>query len=207
MSTFVMGLALTLLICGWIQIGFVFRYQRSLRGPLRREAPPVGDVTWTPRTAVVLCVRGYDPLLDECLRRLLNQHYPDYVVHVVVDSEHDPAWASLKTWQQQYGPERLRMSVLRVRRKTCSLKCSSLVQAVDELDASFEVVVLIDADVTPLQNWLGALVAPLADPSVGLSTGNRWFEPSGQRWGTKVRTVWNAGAVIQMFNFVSSVEK
>ncbi len=195
------GLAVTLLVCGWFQIGFVFRYQRSLRGTFRRETSSVGDATWTPRAAVILCVRGYDPLLDECLRGLLSQHYPDYVVHVVVDSTTDPAWNSLNAWQQQFGAERLRMSVLRDRRKTCSLKCSSLVQAIDDLDASFEIVVLIDADVTPLQNWLGELVAPLADSGVGLSTGHRWFEPNGQRWGTKVRVVWNAGAVIQMFNF------
>jgi cellulose synthase/poly-beta-1,6-N-acetylglucosamine synthase-like glycosyltransferase len=201
MSMLAVGLAVTLLACGWIQIGFVFRYQRSLRSTFRGETSTAADVHWTPRAAVVLCVRGYDPLLDECLRGLLNQDYPDYVVHVVVDSPHDPAWTSLNDWQQRFGSERLRTSVLRDRRKTCSLKCSSLVQAIDDLDASFEVVALIDADVNPLQSWLRELVTPLADSAVGLSTGNRWFEPNGERWGTKVRVVWNAGAVIQMFNF------
>jgi cellulose synthase/poly-beta-1,6-N-acetylglucosamine synthase-like glycosyltransferase len=162
---------------------------------------PVGDAAWTPRAAVILCVRGYDPLLDECLSGLLEQDYPNYAVQVVVDSANDPAWESLNAWQQQFGSERLRMSVLRDRRKTCSLKCSSLVQAIEDLDASFEVVALIDSDVTPLRSWLRELVSPLADSGVGLATGNRWFEPNGDRWGTQVRVVWNAGAVIQMFNF------
>jgi glycosyltransferase involved in cell wall biosynthesis len=201
MSMLAVGLALSLLACGWIQIGFVYRYQRSLRGTLRREKPPVGDPNWTPRAAVILCVRGYDPLLDECLRGLLHQDYPDYVVHVVVDSANDPAWAALSVWQQKIGPERLQLTVLRNRLKTCSLKCSSLVQAIDELDPSVEVIALVDSDVTPLQSWLRELVSPLADSGVGLSTGNRWFEPNGDCWGTKVRVVWNAGAVIQMFNF------
>jgi cellulose synthase/poly-beta-1,6-N-acetylglucosamine synthase-like glycosyltransferase len=45
-----------------------------------------------PRAAVVLSVRGADPSLVDCLQRLLCQDYADYELHVVIDSEHDPAW-------------------------------------------------------------------------------------------------------------------
>lgn len=201
MSMVAISLAVALLVCGWIQIGFVYRYQRSLRSTFLQNPPQVGDSDWTPRAAVVLCVRGFDPALEACVLGLLNQDYGNFIIHVVVDSSQDPAWAPLNAWQKEFGSDRLRLSVLRNRRNTCSLKCSSLVQAIDDLDGSFEVIALIDADVSPLRNWLRELVAPLADAEVGLSTGNRWFEPAGKRWGTKVRAVWNAGAIVQMFNF------
>lgn len=189
--------SITLVVSGLIQIGFVWRFRRFVR----QASPPNISPGWCPKAAVVLCVRGYDSCLDECLHGLMSQDYSNYVVHVVVDSELDPAWNPLCDWQQRFGVARLQLSPLRNRRKTCSLKCSSLVQAVHDLDESHEVIVLIDADVCPLPNWLSKLVNPLSDPEVGLSTGNRWFEPQGDWWGTKVRAVWNAGAIVQMFNF------
>lgn len=189
-------LAVSFVLCGLVQILFVGRFHRFARHR-SVEAP----AEWTPKAAVVLCVRGYDPCLDACLEGLFKQDYPHYVVHVVVDSLSDPAWPLLARWQESAGRDRLRVSALRDRRKTCSLKCSSLVQAMDELLPDEEVVVMIDADVAPLPNWLSMLVKPLHDPTVGLSTGNRWFEPRPGMWGTSVRSCWNGGAVVQMLNF------
>lgn len=191
-------LAVTFMVCGLVQIGFVGRFH-WFSG---RHSPDIAPTwTWTPKTAVILCVRGYDSCLDACLHGLLNQDYRDYTVNVVVDSVVDPAWPAMLKWQTSVGEERLRISPLRDRRKTCSLKCSSLVQAMNDLMPDEEVVALIDADVVPTPTWLGELVKPLHDPSVGLSTGNRWFEPKAGMWGTNVRSCWNAGAVVQMSNF------
>ena len=44
-----------------------------------------------PKAAVLLCLRGADPSLPTCLRRLLRQDYPDYELFVAVDSKSDPA--------------------------------------------------------------------------------------------------------------------
>jgi hypothetical protein len=42
-------------------------------------------------------------------------------------------------------------------------------------------------------------VAPLADPRVAACSGNRWYMPAVISWGSLVRWLWNAAAIVQMF--------
>ena len=65
-------------------------------------------------------------------------------------------------------------------------------------DDSVEVIALVDADAVTDRNWLRDLVAPLGNPDVGASTGNRWFAPEKSGLGSEVRKAWNAAAVAQM---------
>jgi cellulose synthase/poly-beta-1,6-N-acetylglucosamine synthase-like glycosyltransferase len=46
-----------------------------------------------PAVAVILPLRGADPLLESCLAGVLAQDYPAYQVHIVIDSTEDPAQA------------------------------------------------------------------------------------------------------------------
>ncbi len=82
---------------------------------------------------------------------------------------------------------------------TCSLKCSSLAEAVDQLDPSYEVIAFLDGDAPPHRTWLRELVEPLADPTIGVTTGNRWYTPDQVSWGSMVRYFWNAGAIVQVW--------
>jgi cellulose synthase/poly-beta-1,6-N-acetylglucosamine synthase-like glycosyltransferase len=88
----------------------------------------------------------------------------------------------------------VRIEPLRVPADSCSLKCSSLVQAISGLKDSCEVVALLDADTVPPADWLRALVAPLGDPRVGATTGVRWFMPAPATWASVVRYHWGAAA-------------
>jgi len=152
-----------------------------------------------PKTAVILCLRGSDPFLAACLEAILHQDYPRYDLRIVVDSPQDPAWKIVEQTVARRGATNVRIQPLMSRRPTCSLKCSSLVQAVSELDASYEVVALLDADTIPHRTWLRELVAPLADERVGAATGNRWYMPASQSWGSLMRWLWNAAAVVHMY--------
>ncbi|BAY63011.1 glycosyl transferase family protein [Calothrix brevissima NIES-22] len=152
-----------------------------------------------PKTAIVLCLRGADPFLPHCLRALLNQDYPEYNLKLIVDRKEDPAWKVATDTIQELGATNVDISPLRFIRKNCSLKCSSLVQAVSELDPSYEVIALVDADTVVHSHWLRELVSPLANPQVGATTGNRWYLPTGKYWGSLVRYVWNVSAVVQMY--------
>jgi cellulose synthase/poly-beta-1,6-N-acetylglucosamine synthase-like glycosyltransferase len=153
-----------------------------------------------PKTAVILCLRGVDPFLSNCLRSLLNQNYPQYDLKLVVDSYDDAAW-KIATDISQQAATNVQISPLKMLRYNCSLKCSSLVQAISELDDSYKVVALIDADMVPHANWLRELVTPLTHPKVGATTGNRWYVPTGNYWGTMVRYQGNISNVVQMFLF------
>ena len=83
---------------------------------------------------------------------------------------------------------------------TCSLKCSAFTYAISKLPSEVDVVVSVDADAVVTPNWLETLIAPLEDPKVGVSSGNRWFKiPANRKIGSAVRAVWNAAAVVQMY--------
>jgi cellulose synthase/poly-beta-1,6-N-acetylglucosamine synthase-like glycosyltransferase len=168
---------------------------------LPRPAAATAREKKLPKAGVVLCVRGYDPVLQDCLRSLMAQDYPQYRVEVVVDSEEDPAWNAVQKVIGEAGSSHTRARVLVSRRPTCSLKCSALVQGVRGLDASHEVIAFIDSDVVPHRTWLRELVAPLADPRVGATTGNRWYAGPRRYFGSLARSAWNAAAVAQMSLF------
>ena len=151
-----------------------------------------------PRVAVVLCLRGNDPFLPQCIDSVLRQDYPDYEVRLVIDHETDPCVSIVEAALEGLGVDRAHVDYLRDRRATCSLKCSSLSQAVANLDESFEVVALLDADTVPHETWLRELVAPLQEQDVAAATGHRWYVPENPTVGTMARYIWNSAAIIQM---------
>jgi hypothetical protein len=156
-----------------------------------------------PRAAVILPLRGADLSLRQCLRGLLDQDYPQFTLHIVVDSQADPAWNLVhQILAEGHGPQvNVHVDTLNEPSATCTLKVSSLIQAVTGLDESVQVIAMIDADVIPSRTWLRTLVTPLADPQVGAVTGVRWYAPRQTSWGALVRQLWNGGAVAQMYAF------
>ena len=64
--------------------------------------------------------------------------------------------------------------------------------AVNEVDPQTKVLVFVDTDARPAQDWLRKLVAPLADETLGASTGYRWFVPERGGLASRLRSVWNA---------------
>lgn len=188
----VLGLLLASIL---VQIVIVSRFGRHLlagadRKPRERE--------W-PSAAVILALRGPDPKLTETLRALLRLDYPVYQVVLVVDSPSDPVLESVDALRREDLLARVKVSILKSHPTTCTLKCSSLVQAIQELDSSVEVVAFIDGDVLPHASWLKELVDPLADESIGCSGGNRWYMPADGSFGGLVRYFWNGAAATQMF--------
>ncbi len=181
------GFAATNALCSALTVGVLFR-RRSV-------AIPDEDL---PKVAVLLCLRGADPNLADGLRRLMNQRYPRYEVYIAIDSDTDPAWDIVRQALTQPVACKVHPSTLRDRLKTCSLKCSSLVQLLDEVDESFEVLVLADSDLESHATWLRELVSPLADPRVGAAFGNRWFLPAVGWMGSLVRQVCNGISVVTM---------
>lgn len=166
---------------------------------LFQESRRVDAANHCPKAAVILCLRGADPFLKDTLEGILNQDYPRYDLWIVVDHQNDPAWQTAEEAVKLTKTPRVQIRTLGQRRDTCTLKCSSLIQAVREMDDSYEVVALVDADTIPHRDWLRQLVAPLGNPAVGVATGNRWYMPTTASWGAVVRYLWNAGAAVGMF--------
>jgi cellulose synthase/poly-beta-1,6-N-acetylglucosamine synthase-like glycosyltransferase len=152
-----------------------------------------------PRAAVILCVRGLDPFLPACLRALFRQDHPDFDVWIVVDSTRDAAWPVVNELVRESGKHNIRVLTLTERLATCTRKLAGILQAMLEIDASHEIVALLDSDVVPHAAWLRESTAPLKDPQVGVSSGNRWYAPAAPTPGSLVRYLWNVAAVVQMY--------
>jgi cellulose synthase/poly-beta-1,6-N-acetylglucosamine synthase-like glycosyltransferase len=172
----------------------VYSQQRLNTG----EASNNGVLPYLPEATVILSLRGVDPFLPQCLEALLHQNYPSYQVHVVIDSREDEAWDIVTQTLHHHPRKQVKVSPLRTKRQTCSLKCSALIQAISELDVDCEVVALVDADTMTHPNWLRELVNPLCDPTIGATTGNRWYIPDEKLWGSLVRYLGNVASVVHM---------
>ena len=166
------------------------------------ESPTVEDDA-LPRTALLMGLKGTDPQLAEGLRRLLTQNYPNYEVHFVVDSVSDPAWDLVEQAIRDANATHARMLEFQDIPENGIVNCtnSKVVQAIRELDDSFEVVAMADGDVVTSENWLREIVAPLVrDPKIGVSTGNRWFIPPQSTIGSLAAHLWNVAAISVMYH-------
>jgi cellulose synthase/poly-beta-1,6-N-acetylglucosamine synthase-like glycosyltransferase len=177
-----------------IQAWLVYGFSRRMKQPRK----PVLPDHECPEAAVVLCLRGGDPFLHRCVDALLSQDYPRYRILFIVDHERDPAMEILRSALARSRHSNHELQFLDSPLSTCSLKCSSLVQAYRSLHPETDFLAQLDADTVPHPSWLRELATGLAEEGVGAVTGNRWYAPETPTQGALVRHVWNAAAIVQM---------
>lgn len=194
MSALGVSAALFLIATIVIQWLLVVWWCRTVRERLRGVEPSQDR---QPSVTVVLCLRGRDPSLPECLMAIAEQDYRSYRVLCVVDSQSDEAVGILKELSPEHAG-RFQLIVAAPPTGRCSLKCNSLVSALDSIGQSCEVIALVDADGVPDKNWLRDLTRPLENADVAVSSGCRWFVPPDNRCGTLVRWLWNLAASVQL---------
>ena len=168
---------------------------------IRRKTWAVPSEPFTPKTAVMLALRGADPFLHRCIEGLLRQDYPtdQYTVFLIVDHESDPALPVVTEVVNRLNAANVGIIVVHEHLTTCSLKCNSLVYAVERLDPTYEAVAILDADTRPHPSWLRELVEPLSDSRYAAASGHRWYLPPKTDVGSLVRYLWNAAAVVQLY--------
>ncbi len=143
-----------------------------------------------PLASVIVPGRGLEPGLAENLRSLLTQDYPRYEVLFVFDRADDPA---LEVVEQLTRTSRVAAKIVVAGPATDSgQKVHNLRVAVNEMDPGSEVLIFVDTDARPETQWLKQLVAPLADETLGASSGYRWFVPVNGGLASQLRSVWNA---------------
>jgi cellulose synthase/poly-beta-1,6-N-acetylglucosamine synthase-like glycosyltransferase len=161
------------------------RYAAYVR---RETSRPLPD--FQPFVSVIAPGRGLEPGLIDNLRPLVAQDYPRYEVLFVFDALDDPAIKIVDELRTTAAvPAR---TVIAGPATDSGQKVHNLRVAVNEIDPESEVLVFVDSDARPTKNWLKQLVAPLADETLGASTGYRWFIPERGRIASRLRSVWNA---------------
>jgi cellulose synthase/poly-beta-1,6-N-acetylglucosamine synthase-like glycosyltransferase len=161
------------------------RYAAYVR---RETSRPLPD--FQPFVSVIAPGRGLEPGLIDNLRPLVAQDYPRYEVLFVFDALDDPAIKIVDELRTTAAvPAR---TVIAGPATDSGQKVHNLRVAVNEIDPESEVLVFVDSDARPTKNWLKQLVAPLADETLGASTGYRWFIPERGGIASRLRSVWNA---------------
>ncbi len=187
--------AITICCAAVVQLVVAVYFHRQFA---KKEVQPL-PVPHQRQVSVLMCVRGCDPTLRQSLVGLLQQDFEDYHVHLIVDHRSDLAWDVVQKVKREFDhADRLTIHEMCNPLDSCGLKCSALVQGLAEVDKNTNYLVLLDSDVKPHSTWLAELLGPLhADQTIGVVTGNQWFEPpAGSTWGALARSMWNAGALV-----------
>lgn len=155
------------------------RYADYVRREMSRALPE-----YFPFVSVIAPTRGFEKGFVDNVRPLLEQNYPGYEIQFVFDDPQDP---SLQLVNDLGGKVVVSGPAINTGQKV-----HNLIVASKEIDPRTEVIVFVDTDARPSTNWLRELVAPLADETIGASTGYRWFVPERGGIASRLRGVWNA---------------
>ncbi|MBM3218929.1 MAG: glycosyltransferase [Candidatus Rokubacteria bacterium] len=159
----------------WVYaLGCVLRFRR-------RPVPRSADL---PPVTILKPLCGAHPALYESLRSFCEQDYPDVQIVFGVRDPADPAIEIVQRLMNEYRACHLKL-VVNERAVSVNPKVSNLVN----LFASAEHVVLVvaDSDIRVGPDYLRAVVAPLADPRIGLVTCLYRAGGSGRGWGALAR--------------------
>lgn len=133
------------------------------------------------KALIIVPCRGMDYSLDDNLKSIVNQEYPNFRTVAVVDTSVDEALPSIKNAGIEYI----------ISNASC-IKCSGKVRAIAsalEKYPDFDIYVIADSDILVKEDWLLKLVSPFGDNKYGLSTTFPYFRPVGGFW-SKVKLVW-----------------
>ncbi len=164
-------------------------------GLIRRRLSLWQDGT-TPSAAVFIPCKGVDAGFEANVDAFLKQDYPDYQVIFIVATPEDPAYAILRARLESFpssaadGKPRAALMVAGIADGRGE-KVNNLLQGVKAVDQAAAVLVFADIDATPAPDWLRALVAPLADSTITVSTGFRWYLP-GEGFVSRLRAAWDS---------------
>ena len=138
---------------------------------------------FTPPVDLICPCCGLDPELDDNLRRLLTQDYPDYKVIFTVAVTDDPAVAVIRPLLEEFGSHRACL-VIAGRATTSAQKVHNQLAAIRRTSPNATVLAFADSDIHPGPKWLRYLVDPLVRPTVGVVTGYRWYVPTRHNLAT-----------------------
>jgi ceramide glucosyltransferase len=151
--------AIYYLICWWSASVFLRRQTASRSRPALTEA--------TPPISILKPLKGTDPEIYECLRGHCLQDYPEYEIIFGASDPNDPAIATVKRLQSEFPANRIQLIVC-PKILGANIKVSNLAQMLPF--ARHDHLIVNDSDIRVESSYLRRVIAPLADPTVGMVT-------------------------------------
>ncbi|MGH9448629.1 MAG: glycosyltransferase, partial [Terriglobia bacterium] len=195
--TFFLIPAITLAIQSVWSLRGGFQFLRLVRRT--RGSPERG---YQPAAAVIIPCKGIDEDLIGNTESFMSQDYDPYQLILVVASEEEAAHDYLseiigKTRRTGGGQPHPTSLIVAGYSETNGEKVNNLLAGVCAVAPEVEVLVFADIDARPGKDWLRALVSPLHDSGVTLSSGYRWYLPSASL-GSRLRAAWDASIATMM---------
>jgi len=146
-------------------VGSALSFQRFWRRETLRFQD--GRSLHQPQVSILKPLRGTDPDIYESFRSHCLQDYPDYELIFGISDPRDPAVILVERLMKEFPQRRIRLIVCPVSLGT-NLKVSNLVQMLPH--ARFDHLIVNDSDIRVDRRYLSRVMAPLADPEVGMVT-------------------------------------
>jgi ceramide glucosyltransferase len=154
---------------------------------------------FSPRTCLIMACKGDEPELAKNITAMLNQDYEDYYSMIVTDDAIDPAYEVARSVITKYPASNATL-ITADSHTHASGKVSALLTALKKSRDRTEVYAFLDGDAFAPSNWLTELVDPLHNPSIGATTGFRWYFPIHNGFWAHVQAAWNASGTNLLFN-------
>jgi cellulose synthase/poly-beta-1,6-N-acetylglucosamine synthase-like glycosyltransferase len=153
---------------------------------------------YRPRACLVIPCKGNEPNLEKNLIAALKQNYDNYQTIIITDNSQDPAYQIAEAVLKQSPTQKVQLctSDLSI---PASGKVAALLTALERTKGKAEVYAFLDSDSSVPPRWLGDLVDPLADETLGSTTGFRWYFPVEGFW-SNVEAAWNASGTNLLFD-------
>lgn len=120
-----------------------------------------------PPVSILKPLKGTDPEMLESFHSHAEQLYPDFELIFGVSKSTDPACEIVRNLQEKYPAHTIKLIVCD-QVLGANIKVSNLAQMLPA--AAHEILVVNDSDIRVPPDYLKRVIAPLADPQVGLVT-------------------------------------
>ncbi len=141
--------------CGLVSF---IKQARKKSNPAAAPLPPV---------SILKPLKGTDPEMLQSFCSHAEQDYPDFELIFGVSDPADPACGVVRALQEKYPSRPIRLVVCE-RMLGTNIKVSNLAQMLPA--AHHEILLINDSDIRVPAGYLQQVIAPLADPQVGLVT-------------------------------------
>ena len=132
-----------------------------------RATRPKSLPNFTPPATLLKTVCGLEPRLEENLESFFTQDYPNFEIIFGARDNNDPALRIVERLQAKYPDVKVEI-VFSGEPKHPNAKVCSLVRMVEVANTDFYVI--SDSDVRVDPNYLREIMAPFADPKLGMVT-------------------------------------
>jgi ceramide glucosyltransferase len=139
----------------------------SIRAYLRNRKAADRNVRATQAVSILKPLRGTDPEMYESFRSHCLQEYSEYEIVFGVSDQEDPAVELVRRLQEDFPQIPIRLAICR-ERLGANVKVSNLAQMARE--ARHEWLIVNDSDIRVSPDYLRRVLAPMADPDVGMVT-------------------------------------